>query len=115
MFELFMASINGRLLLVELRCHLRLCRDQLTTSFRVAFDHYFRGFRELVAFRDDGLGLISDSIILLALSGHGLLSELGKPLIGCSTAPDDSGNQQSQVHCDSTKLFQLLQGHFSIG
>jgi hypothetical protein len=58
-----------------------LCRDQLASSFRVVFDQFFRGFRELVALFDDGLRLISDSIILLALFRHGLLSEVGQPFI----------------------------------
>ena len=40
--------------------------DQFTTSFCVVFDQCFRGFRELVAFFDDGLRLISHAVVLLA-------------------------------------------------
>ncbi|MGB4707652.1 MAG: hypothetical protein WBH28_04275, partial [Fuerstiella sp.] len=70
LFQLIMACINGRLLLVELCCQLLLCCNQLSTSFCVAFDQFFRRFGELVAFFDDCLGLISESVILFALLDH---------------------------------------------
>jgi hypothetical protein len=116
LFELLVTCLDGRLLPVELGCQLLLCRDQFTTSFRVVFDQLLRGFRELVASFDDGLGLISDAIILLALFGHRLLSEVRKSFVrGATASADDSEQQQSQAHCHSSKVNQLLHGHFSIG
>ncbi len=55
LFQLIMACVNGRLLLVELGCQFLLGCDQLTTSFGIAFDQFLRGFSELVAFFDDCL------------------------------------------------------------
>lgn len=49
LFQLVMAGLDDGLLFVELRSHLRLCRDQFTPGFRVAFDQFLRGFRDLVA------------------------------------------------------------------
>jgi hypothetical protein len=89
LFQLIMACIKGRLLLVELSRQFRLCRKQLPTSFGVAFDQFFRSFSELMAFFDNCLRLISHAIVLLDLLRHRLLSEFGKSFVGRPTASSD--------------------------
>ncbi|MFY9252243.1 MAG: hypothetical protein WAO83_02225, partial [Fuerstiella sp.] len=105
-----------RLLLVELSRQLLLCRDQLASSFRVVFDQFLRGFRELVAFFDDRLGLISHAIVLPALLSDGLLSHFGKPFVGRPTASSDGCQKyHCRDHRDAAVANHPLHEHFSIG
>ncbi|MGB4709488.1 MAG: hypothetical protein WBH28_13555, partial [Fuerstiella sp.] len=116
LFQLFMACVNGRLLLVELGCQFHLCRDQFTTCFCVAFDQFFRRFGELVAFFDDGLALIGHAFVLPDLLSDGLLSHFGKPFVGRPTASSDGCQKyHCRDHRDAAVANHPLHEHFSIG